>query len=627
MTTVVEALLKLGSDCDGAVSRDDVGFNGRDAPFAHSIIGSYRAYDRLTPKQERAIYKVMETYKHQLKENHGIDYDELEFQFQDDDDNSNGETRIWIGNTQYGEKIFVKFPYDKRMVRHIKEMDWDKSHRSFNRGESAWTFDINEYCVDWLQDLGFDIPSNIVQRVHDIRTQTYKVIVDSNRSKIKGNLPSPVNSALNNELAFRPSGYEYADSFRVGSWDGWIRLYKKWEQSFPTGLLDRVTGMLESYDIDYTVVDNRSVASYDVGYDWDGPDLRPYQERVVEDAISTEQGFIAMPTGAGKTLTALRVIYELDKKAVVFVHRKELLYQWVDRVINILGGDPGIVGDGHNDEGDITIAMLQTVHRNGLQNDYDIMICDEGHHIPADTFADVASKVDAKYRFSLSATAMREDNKEMLLWAHTGTIIADVTVEHLVEQGYLAKPKFVVIDPDVSFGGYKYQTIYKEMLKNHTRNQAIVDFAVDAHRSGMKVYIDVKRIKHGRKLVQMIEDKNEDAIFISGRSSTDKRQETLNTFETDGFILVSTLIKEGVDLPEMNMVILSGGGKSNVQVIQTIGRALRPKEGTNEAFVVDIHDRGKYVGDHYLARRQAMAEYYGDLYEPEEVDKGKWRIQ
>lgn len=96
------------------------------------------------------------------------------------------------------------------------------------------------------------------------------------------------------------------------------------------------------------------------------------------------------------------------------------------------------------------------------------------------------------------------------------------------------------------------------------------------------------------------------------------RGEALSTFERDGFVLVSTLIKEGVDLPVMNAIVLAGGGKSGIRVIQTIGRALRPKPGTNEALIIDIRDKGGYLTKHFERRQEVIRDCYGVLYRREE---------
>ena len=237
--------------------------------------------------------------------------------------------------------------------------------------------------------------------------------------------------------------------------------------------------------------------------------------------------------------------------------------------------------------------------------------------MPAETFQKATSNIYAMYRLSLSATPKRTDGADLLLWSQTGTIICRVSVELLVKKGYLAKPRFVILDYGVKYSGERYPDEYKAMWQSHKRSQAIVEYAAQAHRNGHKVYIDVKRIEHGKRIVKLLHEQGIDAKFISGSSSTEIRQAALKEFEDDGFILVSTLIKEGVDLPAMSMVIMAGGGKSEINTIQTIGRALRPKAPINEAFVVDLHDRGYYVGEHASQRQDTMKNYYNGLYVPE----------
>jgi|GEM_PF-2228108 len=619
MTTVTEAFLALLKRCDGAVSNDEQGFNGRDAQFAHSLGRSYDQYGSLTANQERAMKKILKTYKGQLSRM-GFEYEELTVEA---DKALRESTKIWVADTKYGSKIFVKFSYDKSIVEKLKELPWDKTHRAWDPDEMAWSVDANKFSADSLEGMGFDIPEAVKNECgvvcEEVVIGPKRILLMPAYSRISGNLSKNVNVALKNHLSYQPPGYEFSPKYRSGEWDGVIYLYKTHEQSFPSGLLSMVEKILNENEVDYEIVDQRSLTGDKLELEWNGPPLREYQWEVVEKAMTAEGGFIVMPTGAGKTMVALQMIYQYRYKTVIFVQRKELLYQWAQLIESILGVIPGIVGDGLYEERDITVAMLQTVHSKPLSNEYDVMFCDEGHHIPADTFQESAARIKAKHRYSLSATMRREDGKEILLWSQTGTLIANITVADLVEWGFLAKPNFVTLSYEDYFSGEDYQDEYRQLCKSEPRNRAIVDYVSKMHNEGHKCYVDVKRIKHGKRLAEMLNERGVKAIFISGNSSTDVRQQTLKTFEEDGFVLVSTLIKEGVDLPVMSLVVLAGAGKSGTVVIQTIGRTLRPKKPINEAFIADLADSGKYSEDHYRQRQSTMRDYYGDLYTPTEV--------
>ena len=56
-------------------------------------------------------------------------------------------------------------------------------------------------------------------------------------------------------------------------------------------------------------------------------------------------------------------------------------------------------------------------------------------------------------------------------------------------------------------------------------------------------------------------------------------------------LIASPVLDEGIDLPEIEALVILSGGKSLIKIIQRLGRALRPKPGENEVFVVDFYDK------------------------------------
>jgi len=265
--------------------------------------------------------------------------------------------------------------------------------------------------------------------------------------------------------------------------------------------------------------------------------------------------------------------------------------------------------------------MIQTLLSRGvegLKNDYAVVIFDECHRTSAaEKFYQLGISLPQVYRFGLSATPWRRvRGEEIKIEAVVGPIIYEVKAEDLIREGFLAKPRFEVITYESSMPSFseRYKELYEDVIMNNDeRNRAIVAKAKELVRKGHRVLIDVKRIEHGKILKEMLGDVK--AEFLSSKSQN--RWEVLKAFKNGEIpVLISTLLKEGVDIPEISAIILAGGGKSDVMTIQTIGRALRPKKGMR-AVIVDVVDDDPLLYTHFIERQKALKQYYGKYYDRE----------
>lgn len=411
---------------------------------------------------------------------------------------------------------------------------------------------------------------------------------------------------------FRPSDFEYSEKFIDGEWDGWIHLYNAAKGTFPIGLLQDVQMMLLIKEVEFETIDERKFRHFEpipIAY---YSTLRDYQIEAIIKALEAKRGVICLPCGTGKTLCGIALTAELKIPTLFFVHKKELLYQTKEAYERAFGDKNiiGQVGDGVIDLKPITIAMVQTASRLPPQlfTDYGLVIFDEVHHAPCDTIYDIAKHIESEYVFGLSATPRREDGKEMLIWAGTGPICYNITTSEMIERGYLARPyiDFLEIEPMAFSKKVKYQDIYRiAVVHNEDRNTQIALKAIELSAKG-KVYIHVKRVAHGEQLTFLINEllpsDAKPAEFIYGEDTTETRKKVINAFRNkDLKILVSTLLGEGVDLPEMYALILASGGLSRTFVQQVFGRLLRISQHKEVEFW-DCRDACKFLYDHFIER-------------------------
>lgn len=441
---------------------------------------------------------------------------------------------------------------------------------------------------------------------------------------IEGVLPSNVFSALEDELSYFIEGAEYSDRYKRGEWDGrecLLRISKNGFPYFPAGLIERVKRVLDGFGIDYDVIEPE-FKTRNLNLKWLGPELREYQREAVLTALQKGCGVISLPTGAGKTMIGLKLIHALDCPTLVVVHTKELLYQWVDEIKRVLDYRAGIVGDGHKEFKPITVGMVQTLAKLDIPR-FDMLILDEAHHVPANTFFRVAMKLSTPYRFGLSATPKREDGADLKIFAGVGEICANITAEKLIDLGYLAKPKFIFYDlPAIRLPANWHRAYRDGIVLNEYRNNLIAGIVNDLVLDGYRVYVHVERINHGEILASLI-----DCPFVSGKDSSDKRQSVLDAFKSGRLrAMVSTLLGEGVDIPQMDAIILAQGLKTSIGTIQKIGRALRVRDDKKEAIIVDFIDKGRYLSKHFEERYKTMREYYGKYFKPK-IKKKKLGIR
>lgn len=418
---------------------------------------------------------------------------------------------------------------------------------------------------------------------------------------------------LDDHLSYMVSGATYSEAYRLGMWDGKIHLLRMTKNGtsyyIPLGVLFTSIRLLEARGVSYTISDTRpAIKARRINYKWHGPELRDYQQKAVEMVKKTfEMSYggcvMSAPTGSGKTLIACKLIHDLGPSdTMVLVHTVELLEQWEKSIRRYLGA----LGSST-----VTVTTMQS-YKNAIDRDgarmVGMLIVDEVHHVPANTFYRVALNIGARYRLGLSATPRREDGHDLKIIAGIGPVVKVVSPAELFNNGSLVKPTLIVHETPqwVWRGGRRsFENEYKwGIVYNQPRNQLIADIVKQYADEGRKVYVHVTRIEHGKTLSKLT-----GAPFVYSESSD--RDEVIGAFRKNKIsVLISTLLGEGVDIPEMDVIILACGGKSQTALIQRIGRVMRPSKGKNEAIVVDFIDHGRWLSKHSEERINTFREYY-----------------
>jgi superfamily II DNA or RNA helicase len=386
---------------------------------------------------------------------------------------------------------------------------------------------------------------------------------------------------------------------------------KKDGHLFYTGLIPRIAKIATDKGIEY--FSDEDPMEFPIVADFHLPGgmyHRTFGIDLLFKAIKAKRGVLKAPTGTGKTFIGLSLIYSiknLEGGVLWLVHTKDLLSQTAKEAEAFFGKENiGKIGDGiYQDTKFLTIATRQSFidHVGKLGTAYDMLVVDEVHHISSfdGEYAKILSKVMAPIRIGLTATLRTDTEGLLAMEAFIGPVIGEYTINEGREDGYMATPKIIIhklankrltkTDENGKIEDLrKYSDIYEAgVVRNLEQNVIISNLVGNYSKEGKSVLIVVNKIAHGTLLQNMCHSKGFDAEFINGSSDTETRvlaKKYLNE-KNIKCVICTAVWKEGVNIPELDVVINAAAGMSELATLQTMGRGMR-KTDTKDTLI--IHD-------------------------------------
>lgn len=257
-----------------------------------------------------------------------------------------------------------------------------------------------------------------------------------------------------------------------------------------------------------------------------------------------------------------------------------------------------------------------------LLDSFVMFIADECHHSRADTWYNVLlSCRNAVYKVGLSGSIDQDDK---LTWARLqgvfGGIIAKLKAKKLIDEGLLAKPTIIMANvesPGDIVGLKKWQDIYKAgIVENEYRNSLIAGLAKQSYDSGKTTLIIVSQIAHSDNISNNLQDLGVPYEVINGTQEDEDRKSELDRVKTGHtrVLIATSVLDEGVDISNIDVLIMAAGGKSMRQAIQRVGRVLRKKKNKeNKATIFDFYDDTNRILRNHSQERL-------DIYEEQEFE-------
>lgn len=370
---------------------------------------------------------------------------------------------------------------------------------------------------------------------------------------------------------------------------------------FYAGCLPRVLKFCKENNVDVTVVGEEE--KLEAGkFALKTLTLRNEQMRLVEATLKTQRGVVKAPTGVGKTAIGLAIISAFKKAKVIWLcHTTDLMYQAGGVAEKELGEKVGYIGDGHCDlEKRITMATRQSFISYAEEEGcvYDIVIVDETHHLSkfSGQYSTILSNVLAPVRIGLTATLPTDAEALLAIESFLGPVIDEVTVAEGQELGIMADIKIKFLKLPLSHkvkNLRKYQDVYEYgVVKNVNQHKIIAETVLKHAHAGDSVLVIVNRIDHGNYLLEAIRALDIPCLFAQGSTESSVRKEIRDALNDGDLccVIATTIWKEGVNIPELNVIINAAGGKSEIGTLQAIGRGLRLTDTKKQLILYDLFD-------------------------------------
>ena len=243
--------------------------------------------------------------------------------------------------------------------------------------------------------------------------------------------------------------------------------------------------------------------------------------------------------------------------------------QWQERLISFLACPDqkvGMIGGGKNKPtGLLDVAVIQSLIRredlSELLGQYSQIIIDECHHLSAQSFESVLKQASPRYVLGLSATPIRRDGHQPIIFMQCGPIRhiakrpAHVPMQQQVFVRHLPAPEL----PEHG----SIQEIFRLLANDTRRNQSIIQDVIDALHEGRKILLLTERSEHLQFLGDAIRESTFPCFVLHGRMSRKERQTTIDALSAlppeAPHLLLATgkLVGEGFDHPPLDTLVLA----------------------------------------------------------------------
>jgi superfamily II DNA or RNA helicase len=433
---------------------------------------------------------------------------------------------------------------------------------------------------------------------------------------------------LSEYFSFYVPGYKFMPAYRNKVWDGKIRLFNHMTYEISAGLAHHVKKFAAecNYSIEFlsnprygSPLDTNTVPTFQTWLDSMVQTSLPfpprnYQEEALKVGLKSKRAILLSPTGSGKSFIIyllMKYYMELintDKKILIIVPTTSLVEQmysdFSDYNMDVEKYCHKIYsGKDKNTSKRVVISTWQSIYKHPKSwfTQFGMVVGDECHGFKSKSLSSIMNKAtEAEYRFGTTGTLDGTQTHRLVLEGLFGPVYKVITTKALQDNDTLAPLDIKVLllsyseEVRKNFGKKTYQQEIDFIIGHPARNRLICNLSLDAKGNTLVLYSRVDA--HGKPLYEMINSKAEEGrkvFFVSGDVDTSDREAIRQIVEKqNNAIIVASLgtFSTGINIRNLHNIIFASPSKSQIKVLQSIGRGLRKSDNGRETKLFDVAD-------------------------------------
>ncbi|MBQ7237768.1 MAG: DEAD/DEAH box helicase family protein [Bacteroidales bacterium] len=389
--------------------------------------------------------------------------------------------------------------------------------------------------------------------------------------------------------------------------------------AIPRGCEDAVITLLIEKGVPYRIEDKTNHGK-PISVQFNGM-LRDNQQEAVNVLSASNNGVLSATTAFGKTVTAIGLIAKFKVNTLILVHTKALLDQWAKALEQFLTIDTipeeedskrkrkkplspigTLSSTGNKLHRIIDIALMQSCASDNevkpFIKDYGMVIADECHHVSAVNFEQILKVVNAHYVYGLTATPIRKDGHQPIIFMQCGPIrySADAKTQ-MQNQTFerLLVPRFTPFR-SISDDDFSFTKVAQQLAEDEYRNIFIVKDVVETLKESRSPIILTSRTSHVTTLAELLKPHCSNVITLVGSESNKEKKQKMEYLQniplSEPLVIIATgkYVGEGFDYARLDTLFLVSPVAWKGIVAQYAGRLHREFEGKRDVQIYDYID-------------------------------------